>query len=123
MRLCPVGPGSRRVSVGSAEPQETPTDTRRAAPGPRCSRPAPLGNEEDGAGLALRKTTGCRGGEPLTARTSTRPTRKMLSQTYQKRRWAGWGWGIKEGVPEVELNADVKRQGAHGGAALSGGPG
>lgn len=35
----------------------------------------------------------------------------------------GVGGGIKEGVPEVELNADVKRQGAHGGAALSGGPG
>lgn len=46
-------PRERGLGRASGDPDRHPV---------RRSRPAPLGNEEDGAGLALRKTTGCRGG-------------------------------------------------------------
>lgn len=92
-------PRERGLGRASGDPDRHPA---------RRSWPSPLGNEADGAGLALRKTTGCRGGAPLTARTSMRPTRKMLSQTYQKRRWGG---GLKKASQRWNLMRMLKGRG------------
>lgn len=40
-----------------------------------------------------------------------RPTWKMLSQTYQKRRWAGWGGGLKKASQRWNLMWMLKGRG------------